>query len=442
MSQSNSNAPVISEPLKAQSVDDIFGKLSEGDELESLDLNKPIGDKSAGKEKDGKTVDDVPDEKVEIEDKEVTDDEKENEEIDELEQIEEDLKEIDEEKLELKTPVARREILKKYPNLFKDFPYLEAAYYREQQFTEIHGTIEDAKEAAESHRVLARYTEDMVEKGNVNNVLKMIREHNPETFAQVVDGYMEHLRTVDEGAHNLVTSNIVKNIILGMVEEAKSSNDDDLRTAALLLNKYAFGSSRFTPPQKMSKEVKSEDKTKEAEITKREQEFEQRRLDSAVGEANTRVNNAIRGAIEKNIDPNGSMTDYVKRNAIRDATEKINNLIKKDQRFSKVVDQLWDRARTANYSEDSTDAIRKAFLAKARSLLAPVIQSARKEALRGMGKKVKDAEEQVEETEQPERQRSGRQTERRPSSEDKNRAKLDSMRGSSSFDKLNALMGD
>ena len=35
------------------------------------------------------------------------------------------------------TPVRRKEILAKYPKLFKDFPYLEKAYYREQQFTEV-----------------------------------------------------------------------------------------------------------------------------------------------------------------------------------------------------------------------------------------------------------------------------------------------------------------
>jgi hypothetical protein len=444
MSQSNSDKPItVAEPLKAKTADDIFGALSEGDDLESLDLTKPIGDKP-DKEKD--KTDDKPekDDTLEVDDKdEITDkDDKEEVEIDELQQIEEDLKEVDEEKLELKTPVARREILKKYPNLFKDFPYLETAYYREQQFTEILSTIDDAKAAAESHQILQRYTEDMVEKGNVKNVLKMIKDSNPETYAQVVDNYMEHLREFDPQAHVHVQSNLVKNLILGMVEEARTSNDDDLRTAALLLNKWAFGSAKFTPPQRMAKETPPEDKTKEAEITKREQEFNERVIRTATTEVNTRVNNAIKGAIENNIDPNGSMTDYVKRNAVRDAQEKITNLIEKDTRFQKIVEKLWEKAAKNNFSTDSQNEIRKAFLSKAKSLLAPVIQSARKEALKGMGKRVKEETEEEGETTQPRRERIER-TQERSLSSDRIKARLEQMpRGASSFDKLNALMGD
>lgn len=443
MSQSNSDKGTVVEPLKPQSADDIFSALSEGDDLDSLDLTKPIGDKAdKPKDKEDKTEDKP---EIEIDDKdEITDKDKEEEvEIDELKQIEEDLEEIDEDKLELKTPVARREILKKYPNLFKDFPYLETAYYREQQFTEILSTIDDAKAAAESHQVLQRFTEDMVEKGNVKNVLKMIKEgDNPEVYAQVVDNYMEHLREIDPQAHVHVQSNLVKNIILGMVEEAKASNDDDLRTAALLLNKWAFGSAKFTPPQKMAKETPPEDKTKEAEISKREQEFNERVIRTATTEVNTRVNNAIKGAIENNIDPNGSMTDYVKRNAVRDAQEKLTSLIEKDTRFQKIVEKLWEKAAKNNFSTDSQNEIRKAFLSKAKSLLAPVIKSARNEALKGMGKRVKEETGEEDETPQPRRERIERNQERSLSS-DRTKAKLDDLpRGASSFDKLQALMGD
>lgn len=417
------------------STDDIFDALSIGDEQETLDLTKPLKEVKA----DG-------DDKEESEENDEQEDEEEGEE-DELKELEEDLEEVDDEKLELTTPVKRREILKKYPNLFKDFPYLEKAYYREQQFTEILSTIDDAKAAAESHKVLERYTRDMVEDGNVNNVLKMIKESNPETFARVVDGYMDFLQQVDEGAYLHVQSNIVKNIILGMVDESNSSGDKDLKTAALLLNKWAFGTHKFTHPTKMAKEDKPEDKTKENAISEREKAFVQRQIDSAMGDVNTRVNNTIKSAIENNIDPNGTMTEYVKRNASRDAFEKITSLIENDTRFKKIVDKLWEKSAKADFSKDSQDEIRRAFLSKAKSLLAPVLKSARNAALKGMGKRVREEQEETEEENtQPQRQRS-KKTERnnnepRLSSDNKQKAKLDSVRGKSSFDALNALMGD
>lgn len=421
MSQSNSDNP----PLKAMTADDIFAEMGKDDEL---DLNKPVEKKDDDKV-EAKTEDDEEDE------------DKKDEAEDELALLEDDLKDIDEEKLELVTPVKRREILKEYPDLFKKFPYLEKAYYREQQFTEILPTIDDAKEAAESHRVLQAYTEDMVEKGNVSNVLKMIKETNPETFAQVADNYLDHLKAVDEGAFIHVQSNLVKNIILGMVEEAKSSGDDDYRTAALLLNKWAFGSAKFTAPQRLAKGVNPEDKSKEDSISEREKAFAQRQFDSAVGEVNSRVNNSIKNAIETNIDPKSTMTDYVRRSAIRDAQEKITSLIENDARFQKIVIKLWERAESANYSRATQDEIRKAFLSKAKSLLEPVLKSSRNAALKGMGKRVRDEDDTDEET-QPERQKTQKDTERRLSSADKQKAKLDSLKGKSTLEAMNALMGD
>lgn len=441
-------SPDSAVPGSKGSVDDIFKELGKDDPLDSLDLTKPI--KSKADNKDDKsdktdkleTTDD--DKKEDLEDN--GDKEGKDEEVDELALLEEELEDVDDEKLELKTPVPRREILKKYPNIFKEFPYLETAYYREQQFTEIHGTIEEARQARESHEVLQRFSEDMIEKGNINNVLKMIQKDNPETFAQVVDGYLDHLGSVDPAALTLVKSNLVKNIIVEMVEEAKSSGEDDFRTAALLLNKWAFGTSRFTPPQKMAKEVKAEDKTKESSIAQREKEFAERQTREATDAVNTRVTNTIKAAIESNIDPNSTMTDYVKRNAVRDAMEKVNNLIDRDVRFQKIVDKLWERAAKANFSNESKDEIRKAYLSKARSLLAPVIKSARNEALKGMGKKVREDKETDDNEDTPTRQRTNPdkkddRSERRPSS-DKNRAMLDSTKGKSSYEALNALMGD
>jgi hypothetical protein len=423
--------------LSGKSIDDIFKSLSEGDNQETLDLTKPLKEKKPEKEEKIKADDqDRKDDSAE-DDEEKPEDEEDDEEVDELKDIEEELEEPDDEKLELTTPVRRREILKKYPNLFKDFPYLEKAYYREQQFTEIVATIDDAKAAVAAKETLDKYVDDMVVKGNVNNVLKLIKDTSPETFAGVVDNYMDHLANVDREAYGHVLGNITRNIILGMVEEAQEN--EDLKVAALLLNKYAFGTSKFTPPKKLAKSDNPESKEKESGLAKREQEFAQRATQAAMNEVDTRINNSIKSAIENNIDPNGVMTDYNKRNAIRDAQEKISELITKDVRFKKIVDKLWEKAAKTDFSEASKAEIRKAFLAKAKSLLAPVLKSARNEALKGMGRKVKEDKEDVEDNDmgdKPQRQR----TERRLSS-DREKTKLD-LKGKSSLEALQEMMGD
>lgn len=422
--------------VKAESPsnDDLFKSLSEGDELDSLDLTTPLK-KPAEKDKKQEAK---PEEKEEG--KETEEEEEETEEIDELAELEEELSEPDESKLELAAPVPRREIIAKYPNLFKEFPYLEKAYYRDMQFTKLFSHPKEAEKALEDSNVLARYSEDMIENGNVGNVLKMIKDSNPDTFNNVVDNYLENLHKIDQGAYQHVIAGVVKNIIIGMVQEAKESGDDDLRTAALLLNKHAFGSSKFVPHAKLGKNSDPDEKKKESELTERERKFIETQMSTAENEITSRVDSSIKGFIESNIDPNKSMTDYVKRNAVRDAVSKVKELIDKDVRFGKIVEKMWEKAAKSNFSKNSLDDIKKAYLSRARTLLAPVIKSARNEALKGMGRKVKeeDIENKDEKSEKSERERS---TERRSSS-DKTKTQMDSLRGKSSYEALQSLMGD
>jgi len=359
------------------------------DEPETLDLT-PKGDKDKdksekkGKEKDKDSPkdDETPDTEDELK-------EGDDEELDELKEIEDELEEPTEEQLELVTPVRRREILKKYPQLFKDFPYLEKAYYREQQFTELLPTIEDAKQAVEAKSILDNFEKDLMS-GNSETVLKAVKAENPAAFNKMVDGYMLTLRSVDENAYFHVLGNITKNTIAAMVQEAKSSNNEQLQNAALLLNQFVFGTSTYSPPQNLAKPEQSGDKDKENKISEREQTFIRQQFESTRGDLNTRVNNTLRNTIQAHIDPKQSMTDYVRRNAERDALERLEGLISKDSRFRTLVDRLWEKAYKDGFTTESKDRIKSAYLSKAKTLLPSVIKTARNEALRGIGKRVKE----------------------------------------------------
>lgn len=341
-----------------------------------------IEDKSKSKGKDK----DIVEEEGEVEDEKPEGDK-------ELEELEEELQPPTEEQLELVTPVRRREILAKYPQLFKDFPYLEKAYYREQQFTEVFPTIPDAKEALEKSQTLDRFELDLIQGGNTETILKAVKEENPKSFFKIVDNYLPTLAKVDEKAYMHVIANLTKHTIFSMVQEARKSNNEALQSAAQILNQFVFGSSEFTPPRNLSPTEKPGE-NKNTEVEQKEQAFVRRQFDTTVSDLNTRVNNTLKNTIEANIDPKSSMTDFVRRHASTEALDELNRLIGQDTRFKVLADKLWENCLKDNFSKISVDKIKSAYLSKSKTLLPSVIKKARNEALKGMGKRVNDTDDE------------------------------------------------
>jgi hypothetical protein len=390
-----SSSGVLDTP-KGTSKEDIIDFLGEDEEDETpipLD-DKKKDDKSKGKTKDTKDEDEVVDD--ESEDDESDDEESDDDEKDELTELEEELEEPDEEKLELVTPVRRKEILSKYPKLFKDFPYLEKAYYREQQYTQLLPTIDDAKQAVEDSSILHNFETDL-EKGNTETILSAIKTNSPKSFNKVVDNYLGVLQKVDDKAYQHVIGNLIKHTIIEMVSEAKTSQNEVLQEAAQILHQFVFGKSAFIPPTRLSSDEK-EDNTKETELTNRERAISERAFKSANDSLDTRVNNRFRATIEANIDPKESMSDYVRKQASREAYEQLSDLISKDDRFKIIVDKLWEKASQEDFNDESVKKIESAFISKAKTLLPSVLKKARNEALRGMGKRVRDDSEEKDET--------------------------------------------
>lgn len=405
--------------------DDILDFLNkDDDEKEEIPLADKDDKKTEKKEaKDDKGADEV-DEEDKEEDDEESDDE--SEDSDELDLLEEELEEPDEDKLELTTPISRREILKKYPKLFKEFPQLEKAYYREQEFTKLLPTIDDAKEAVEDSKILANFNRDL-SSGNTEVILQAIKNVNPKAYTKAIDNYMAVLNKVDKDAHQHVVGNIIKHTIMAMAEEGRSSSNDTLLEAAQILNQFIFGSSKFTPPSKLSKDDdKSEGDEKEQEISKREREFVRQKFNTASNDLEARVQKAYKNTIEAKIDPKDSMTEYVKKTAVRNALEELETLIEKDSRFKTLVDKLWERAFKDDFSQESLAKIRSAFSSKAQTLLPSIIQKARNEALRGMGKRVRETNEDDDSHQKSESKKGNESRRNRDSRDDESRQRNDS----------------
>lgn len=362
------------------------------DTLELLNAEEPeetldLGDKP--NKKTGDSKDEETDE-TETGDKEGDDEE----EVDELKELEEELEGPKEEDLELTTPVRRREILAKYPKLFKDFPYLEKAYYREQQFTEVYPTIDDAKSAATKARALDQVDQEIMN-GDISSVLNAAKQHNTETFNKIADNYLPTLRAIDQQAYYHVIGNVIKDTIITMVKEGRNLGDQGapLQAAANVLNQFIFGSQQFTPPRNLSRQVDPTEQNRQQQIQQEEHSRIYNQFETTRGDLQTRADNVLKSTIDQHIDPKKSMSDYVRKNATKDAFVTLESLIDKDTRFRGLLDRLWEKAFEQRFDKESTDRIKSAYLSKAKTLLPSVIKKARNEALRGARSQGSDDEE-------------------------------------------------
>ena len=359
---------------KALSKEDTITLLGEDDdkEQETLELDKAPkkSDKDRGEE-DKKTEKGAEESEKSLED-----------------EIEEELAEPDDDKLELVVPVRRKEVLAKYPDIFKDFPGLEKSMYREKAYSELLPTIADAKAAVEKAQWLDMYEQEVMN-GSTESLLTNVLNSDKEAFNQVVDNYLPTLHKVNENAYYHTIGNVIRHTIMTMVKDGRDNNIADLISAADIVNQYVFGTKNFSPPTKLAAaKTEQSNQTDEREVL-----FVQRQFNTAKDAVTTKTENVLKSTIDKNIDPNESMTDYVKKNATREAFEALEETIAADTRFRAILDKLWEKAFSDDFSTESMDRIKSAYLSKAKTLLPAIIKKSRNEALRGLGKRVRDDDE-------------------------------------------------
>lgn len=373
--ESTAGGAVEDKALDKESVIELLGE--DEKEQETIELGEPS--KKGKPEKP---------ERTEKEDKEVPEKE---EELSLEEELEQELEEPKEEDLELIEPPKRKEILAAFPDLFKKFPQLEQSMYREREYSKILPTLDDARQAVEKSETLDTYEREIMS-GSTESLLTTVKDNDKEAFAKLIDNYLPNLYKVDQHSYYHTIGNVIKHTIISMVRDSKDQNNEELSQAAAIINQYMFGTNQFTHPQKLSKEdvAVEGNKEKEEEINKREKEFLERQFDSARNDLGTKVDNILKASVDRAIDPNNSMTEYVKRNATREVLEGLESLVSKDTRFLAIYDKLWERAIDSEFNSESLDTIKSAYLSKARTLLPILIRRARNEALRGLNRKVTD----------------------------------------------------
>lgn len=364
--------PDNQEPLSSEST----GEITKDDIVDILsEEEQPKPEKDKGDKKEDKKEDKDELELGEEGDEDDEDDEDDEEDEDEGSEEDEEERILQLEDQQIEIP-RKKEILKAFPDLFKKFPSIESAIYRDRQFSEIFPTPEEARDAAEKSQQFDHLGNDLY-RGNSETLLKTIKEGDENAFYRLTDNFIDNVGKVDQRAYHNIIGNIVKYTIIAMSEEAKANQDSELMEHAAALNKFVFRSDKFTPPQKIAREPGPQDR----EFDRERVQFARERFESARDDLQGKVDNLIKATISRYIDPKGEMTSFVKKHASAEAFSKLETVLANDRILRSTLDRLWREANEGKYSKPLLDKIQAAYLSKAKANLRDTIRSARIEAL-------------------------------------------------------------
>ena len=205
------------------------------------------------------------------------------------------------------------------------------------------------------------------------------------SFNRIADNYLPSLRAVDQQAYYHVLGNVIKDTILTMVREGRALGDQGaaITGSGQHPESVCIWFTEFHSTYYSGKTGKSAGSKCTATTCEQATTDGVTAISGCVRELQTKANNVLKATIDGHIDPRHSMTDYVKKNASKDAMDKLEDLMGRDQRFRGLLDRLWEKSYERGFDKETTDKIKSAYLSKAKTLLPSVIKKARNDALRG-----------------------------------------------------------
>lgn len=344
-----------------------------GDERKFLD--EKVNDKKDEKKVVEKEEEETPEEEVKEEEteeetpEEETDEQAEGEEEEEEKVEEED--ETDETDEELENDSVYQQLKKRDPKILKEIPELRSVIFREQKYTELFPSIEEAKTAREQAEVFSNYERDMMS-GNSENLLEALNKSDKKSLEAFVANFIP---TVEKQSKDLYLGMIYPEF-KKMLRAALKSEDERLITSAKNLNWFVFGDTNVDADAGL-KPAKKDDR--DEEISKREQAMEERLHRSFAEDVGTTADKRLRG-IARSAFKDSDMSALLQNSLTDEIVRRVDKLITQDARHMGNINHLWVQARRAGFTTEWKDRIISAYLSRAKVLTPKIRQQVLSEA--------------------------------------------------------------
>lgn len=277
-----------------------------------------------------------------------------------------------------------KEIVKKYPEFFKDFPHLRHIVFHEKEYREIFPTVDDAKEAIERLEDFDTLRESLSSgtPEDIINVIDSIKGLGDEVISKFSTNFLSSVRKIDQDLYYQVITPEIVNFTRSMFNAGLRNENDNLKNAALVAAQHFFGNQKIASGEQDVKLPIKETK-KDDSIERERQSFKQERYTTFYNDVVIDSNHRMSSLIANGLDPKNNLSDGMKEVIIEKVQKEIDKILGDDSIHKSRMNSLWKKANGDNFSTLHKSKIISAYLEAAKEIM-PRIRSKVKSSILGI----------------------------------------------------------
>jgi len=357
--------PPIEDSATKSDRDVLYGN-DEPEEKDDSSETEDASDDSSDKEEETEDDSEVTEDSDDDEDVE-EEDEKEDEELDEVVGA------------KFSGRPTYRQVIDKYPKIFKDFPGLRDVFFRERDYSRVFPTVEDAQESYDQLNKL-KAGEQVISNGNPQDFLEVLRDYDANKERQFVGSFLPSLYKNNKPAFEAITSPVIQYAIRSMHRDATRNGNTNLATSAVNVYEWLFGtddveSSGRAPQVPSAPQPDPEKENLKAErdrlLNTRHSEF----IDVALSSASRKIDSIIKQSLPE------ETSGFEVKSITREVMDQLGAVLRADSAHRSNMDRLIRNGRQDAYSEAARERLSSAFLSRAKLALPEIIKKVKSEAL-------------------------------------------------------------
>lgn len=312
--------------------------------------------------------------------------EEEEEEEESEEEKEEEVEEEEEEEPDVDVPEASpeyRDVKKKYPALFKDFPGLRHDFFRVKAFDKLFTSVDEAKEVAERFDGLVE-VEKVVASGNAEKMIQGLGQYSKPALAKFAHDFLPNLFKQDKELHEQVAGDLFSRVLRSAQTQARSSGNKNLYHAAAHLSMYLWNKEQIP---EVATRTAPDLEIQRRELEEREQRFFTTRNNEFSQDVKSTGERQLRKEVSRGLDPDGVFPDFVVDSILDKVMSEVDYTMSTDEQHIKNMNVLWEKAARMGQGKDFKNRLIQQYISRARSLVGPIRRKLVSEAIAKINKK-------------------------------------------------------